>query len=208
MGTTTEERRRRGGTLAAGIAALALVSGLVVRTSAATFTAQTANTGNQLEAGNVVLQNAASGVLFNVTAMEPGQTEVRCIRVTYTGSIPDPGTVRVYGGGYTDNPSDPVNGQGLSPYLDVTINEGTGGGTDGDCTNFTPGTDLVTAKPLATFNVDHNSYANGLVGWDVSATPQDRTYRITLQLDTATPNVEQNSSTTGIAFVWEVQTDG
>jgi len=129
--------------------------------------------------------------------MEPGESVTDCIVVTYQGSVPDPSTVVVYSGGYTDSGD-------FDAYLNLTIEEGTGG-SFGDCTGFTLENSIESGGTLSDFDTTHTSYATGAGVWDPSGTPESKTYRITVELDAAAPNAEQGESVTALIFTWEVQ---
>lgn len=193
-----ETTRRKPVSLIAAVVGLALVAALISRTSEAAFTATTDNTGNTFTAGTVTLtDNDAGAALFTPANLSPGDTQTACIEVTYTGSITTVGAVKLYSGGYTD-----ATGS-LSTYLDVTVEEGTAGST---CAAFTTGSTILTATALATFDTNTNAgYASGLGAWTPTSTNEMRPYRFTVTLDAATPDTEQGSSTTGVTFVWEVQ---
>lgn len=184
--------------LAIAFAALLVVSALIVTTSRAAFSTTTDNAGNSFTAGDVVLvDDDLAASRFTVTDMEPGDTVTGCIVVTYNGSV-DPGVVRLYSGGYTDSGN-------FGDYLNITVDEGTGG-TFADCTGFTEDdVGAEFANTLTFFNTNHTNYGNGFGEWDPSASGQSKTYQITVELDAATPNAEQNESATALTFTWEVQ---
>ncbi len=186
---------------AAALIGALLISGLLVlQSSRAAFTDSTSNTGNSLTAGTVTLvDDDAVAVMFNVSNMQPGDSSVNCIVVTYQGTIADPLAVRLYSGGYTDS-SD------LANWLNVTIEEGTGG-SFGSCGAFSSVNTIETGGDLIAFDATHTNYANGAGVWDPSSTPESTTYRITLALDAAAPNSEQGASITALSFVWEVQSN-
>ncbi len=203
-GTDTEpttHRDRRWAAVArivAVLGSLALVSWLVVSGSAAVFTGTTASSGNSFTAGDIQLVDDDLGsALFTVADMEPGQTVVDCIQVTYQGSIPDPSGVVVYSGGYVDSGD-------FATYLNLTIDEGTGG-SFGDCTGFTYENTIESGTTLAGFDTTHTNYATGAGVWDPASTPVSKTYRITVQLDAGAPNAEQGESVTALTFTWEIQ---
>lgn len=184
--------------LATVVLTFAAMSTLVVVTSQATFSDVTDNTANSATAGDIELvDDDSDSAIFTISDMEPGQTEVDCILVTYQGSIPDPSGVKVYSGGYTDSGD-------FGTYLNLTIEEGTGG-TFGDCTGFSSEATIESGGTLATFDSASTNYATGVGSWDPSGTPATKTYRITLELDSSTPNAEQGESVTGLAFTWEIQ---
>ena len=81
-----------------------LVSFMVMSVSRAAFTDTTDNTTNALGAGTVdLVDDDAAAVLFNVTNMVPGDTQVNCIVVTYQGTVANPAAVKIYSGGFTDS---------------------------------------------------------------------------------------------------------
>ncbi|WP_336920895.1 hypothetical protein [Aquipuribacter sp. SD81] len=183
--------------------AVALVVGIVLsgalvwQSSYAAFTATTRNENNAWSAGSVQLTTSSpSTALFNEVGLVPGSTGQRCITVTYTGV---PADVRLYAqaAGATD----------LSPYLELTVDRGTGG--DASCTGFTPSSALYgpaapsydPALTLATFSATHTGYANGLTGWTTTGDAQT-TYRVRYRLKD--DNTAQGK-TTAVSLVWEAQ---
>lgn len=200
MGPLDNEPRDRGsGYSTLGLAvSFALVGVLVLTASRAAFTDTTANTGSAFAAGTVVLSDDDLGsAVFAVSGMAPGDTATGCISVTYGGSITDTGPVRLYSGGYADSAA-------LGSYLDLTIEEGTGA-SFGDCSGFDPEVTLFSGV-LAAFDAAHGDYATGTGSWQPASAGQSKSYRITVQLDGATPNSQQGASVTGLTFVWEVST--
>ncbi len=184
--------------IVAVLGSLALVSWLVVTGSSAVFTDATSSGGNSFTAGDVDLVDDDLGsALFTVADMEPGQTVIDCIQVTYQGSVPDPSGVVVYSGGYVDSGD-------FATYLNLTIDEGSGG-SFGDCSGFTYENTIESGGTLADFDTTHTNYATGAGVWDPASTPVSKTYRITVELDAAAPNAEQGESVTALTFTWEIQ---
>jgi hypothetical protein len=197
---TIPHRRDRSamGPLIAVLASVLLVSFMVVSVSRAAFTASTDNTTNSLSTATLTLTDDDSGsVLFNVSNMVPGDTTTNCIAVTYSGTQADPLGVKLYSGGYTDSGT-------LANYLNITIEEGTGA-TFGSCGGFTLTNTIETGGTLSAFDTAHSSYATGAGVWDPSGTPETVAYRITFELDAATPDSQQGESVTALTFTWEVQ---
>jgi len=177
---------------------MVLVGFLVLSVSRAAFTDVTNNSANVVGAGTVDLVDDDTGsVLFNISTLIPDQTEVNCIVVTYQGTVSNPGAVKLYSGGFTDSGN-------FATYLNLTIEEGTGG-SFGNCTGFVSQNTIESGGTLANFGTTHTNYANGAGVWDPAATPQSKTYRITFQLDPATPDAQQGESVTALVFTWEVQ---
>ena len=193
---TTEPRRsRRGLVIQIGAigTALIMVGLLTIVGSQAAFTASTDNTANQFSSGSVILADDDSGqVMFNLTNMSPGTTATRCINVIYTGSLT--ADVRLYG---------TVTGTGLAPYLNTSIDIGTGpdGGTAFSCNNFALGSNLRN-DTLAAFGAANTNYGNGLGGYTGATNSTTRSYRVTVTL--ADDDAAQAKTATA-AFVWEAQ---
>lgn len=184
--------------LVVGLLALLLVTGHMVTTSRAAFTMTTQNAGNSFTTGTVDLtDNDGGATLFVVPAMEPAQSVTNCIVVTYSGSL-DPTFVKLYSGGFVDSGN-------LGDYLNVTIDEGAGG-TFNNCAGFVED-DLGAefSNTLTQLDALHTNYGNGFGEWDPAAAGEFKTYRITVELDTATSDAEQNESVTALTFSWEVQ---
>ena len=177
-----------------------LLSGVVVLTvSRAAFSASTSNSGNRVAVGTVTLDDDDGGsAMFDVTGLAPGTSLERCIEVTYSGSIADPGEIRLYSGGYVDSGT-------LGDELDLKVEIGTGSTTLEDCTNFTLGGTIVATAPLSTFDATHANYTNGATAWDPATTPETRTFRFTIDLPADADSSVQGDSVTSLVFTWEVQ---
>lgn len=191
-------RRASAARIGGVLGSLILVSFMVVTGSSAVFNDTTDTSGIAFAAGDIELVDDDLGfVLLNVSDMEPGESVSDCIEVTYQGSIPDPSRVAIYSGGYIDSGD-------FDTYLNIMIEEGTGG-TFGDCSSFVSETTIEPLGTLANFDTTHTDYTNGAGVWDPIGTPESKSYRITLELDSATPNAEQNESVTALTLTWEIQ---
>jgi hypothetical protein len=171
-----------------------VLSGLFVwQASHAAFTATTVNEANQWAAGVVVLtDDSADTAMFNVDKLKPGDTGERCIEVTYEGTVD--ADVRLHVG------ADGLTGD-LGPYLDITVEQGTGGTFD-DCSGFT-GDSLYTDGTLAGFAAGHTDFGSGVGNWaPTGASVQSRTYRFTYELQG--DNAAQGKDATA-TFTWEAQ---
>lgn len=156
--------------LAAVVAALVVMGALTMQSSRAAFSDTTVNTANAFSTGSVVLtDDDTDTAMFNATDMSPTTPIVECITVTYSGSIV-PAPIKLYG---------TATGT-LAPYLDVTIEEGTGG-QFGDCTGFTAASTLFT-DTLDSFAASHTAWGDGLAVHTALANPTDRTLRFTVQV--------------------------
>ena len=177
----------------APVAAFLVVGALVVVGSRAAFSSTTANGSNSWSSGTVLLGNDSSGsAMFTVTGMKPGSSNVKCISVTYSGSLV-PATINLYG---------VVAGTGLATYLTTTIEIGTGGSFS-SCTGFTPTSTIYTGT-VANFSTTYTNFATGLATWSPSSTPDSRTFRFTVTLPSGTGNAAQGLNATA-TFTWEAQ---
>ncbi len=188
-------RSNRGAILRVGAAVLGLglASLLVVDGSRAAFTATTDNTGNTMTGGTVVLgDDDAGSAMFNLSAVNGGQQFVRCIHVTYTGTLAS--DVKVYTTG--------VDGTDLlAPGLAVTVETGTGatGGSGLSCTGFTGAASQFTGT-LASMG---STYAAGVGGFDNASgagAGTTKSYRVTI---TVSNTSTYQGKAAGWGFTWE-----
>lgn len=183
--------------IASALAALALVSMMVMRVSSAAFSATT-DTGGNWTAGSVTLtdDDGSGSVAFtNDAAMVPGDTDQACIAVTYGGDVA--ASVKMYGSTTTTTATN------LGDYLTLTIEDVT---IVTDCASATVNTTLFSGADLAvsgtSFSVLHTAWGDGLsTGWTPSASAT-KTFRITVQLQD--DNAAQALDTTA-TFTWEAQ---
>ena len=169
-----------------------LVALLVMRVSSAGFSASTTNGSNSWQTGSVSLTDESGGTaMFNAAALDGGQSVIKCIAVTYAGSFTTGVNVHMY--------STAVSGA-LAPYLNLTVDEGTGG-TSSDCSGFTPSATDYTGT-LADFGTSKTSYATGVSAWAPNATPQTKVYRLTTTVQND-PNAQ--GKTASATFNWTAQ---
>ena len=65
-----------------------LLGGVAVVGTLSAFSSTTTNTDNSFAAGTVTLaDNDSGGVLYSVSNQKPGVDTVKCIELTYTGSL-------------------------------------------------------------------------------------------------------------------------
>ena len=164
---------------------------MILTFSRAAFSDTTSNASNNWAAGDVVINDDGTSVMFSFTNMKPGDIVEKCIVVTYSGSLPN-ADVSLYG----------TSGGGLDAFLDLTIERGTGDSFSGDCSAFAIGGGSVFSDTLAAFSSTHTDFSNGMTGWSPSPTPVSQTYKFTLTLQDN--NSAQGLSTTG-TFTWEAQ---
>lgn len=192
MSATFTPARRAAPVAAAVTIGLLASGGLIWYGTHSAFTATTSNTGNTWAAGAVALTDSQNGTAaFSASNLAPGATGVKCITVTYTGTASGGVAVKLYTANKTGT---------LGDYLNLTVDEGTGGSAD--CTGFTSGTSDYTGT-LTAFAAK-NSYANGVSTWAPTVTGA-KTYKFTYTLDPATPDTAQ-SATAGMDFIWEAHT--
>jgi hypothetical protein len=178
-----------------------LIAGLLVwQGSNAAFTAQTANNGNNWNAGSVTLTNDAGGAMFGVANVTPGASGSKCIVVSATSTVP--GVVKTYVSAVTTGTI-----PGLDGAITVSIQQGTGG-TFADCTGFTLAA-TQAAQPLATLFANHAAYGTGLLPWTTGTGTATKTYKFTWLFDTSglsqsAVDALQGASVTA-NFQWELQ---
>jgi hypothetical protein len=180
------------------VAVLAGVLGsgaMVWRASEAAFSGTTENPTNNWTSGTVSLSDDDSNAaLFTVSNMTPtvNNTGVKCIEVTYTGSVTLTNPVKLYG----------ATGAGaLAGYINLTVESGTGA-TFSSCTGFTGGTTIYPTGLLSTFGATYTNYANGLSTVWTPTPGQKRAFRFTYTL------LDDNNAqgkTCSMPFTWEAQ---
>jgi len=165
------------------------------------FTGKTQNTGNELTSGTVSFTDNDSGAaLYNVTGLRPGDVTTKCIKGTYSGSLP--ATVHIYG------PNAPGP---LAPYIDLVITPGTQTASAfPSCTGFTPdAAGAIYSGTLQSFEQTRNSYAAGIAtapaGQSSWSTNSSVVYRFQATLQAATPDTTQGWTSGVHSFVWEAR---
>lgn len=167
----------------AGVTALALVFFMVSSVTSAAWTDTTRNDGNSWATGSVSLTDDDLGVaMFSVTGMVPGDIVQNSITVTNESTVPL--DVRLYG-------ENLVNVDLLAQHLNLKVGTTAAGGEIYDGT-------------LLGFATAHTAFATGTAVIDLAASGT-QTYHFWVELDAATPSGFQ-STTAGIDFVWEGQT--
>ena len=166
--------------LVAGVPVGLMLSAVWVwRDGQAAKTATTTNAGNGFSAGTVTLHDDDSGVaMFSVAGLQPGDVGEKCIAVTYGGSLD--AAVRLFVA-----PGD-VTGTGLVGYLQLKVEQGTGG-SSASCT-------------LAAFAAASTDAATGVGTFDPTTAGQSAVYRFSYSV--ADDNAAQGL-TCQVAFTWE-----
>ena len=169
---------------------------LAGRTLAA-FTGTTASSGNGVASGTVALGDDDSGAaLFSVSSLVPGQSEQKCIVVTYSGSLA--AAVKLYAEGYSSS-------RALGSYVNLVVQEGSGATFAGSGPSSCPGfsaSGTVYSGTVDDFAATRTGYATGVGSFAPSGAGQSRVYRFSYTLDGAVPDGVQ-SGTASLQFVWQ-----
>ena len=172
------------------LVAAAAVSISIMQYSKAAFTATTSNSSSNWATGSVVLSDDDSGTaMFSSSNMTAGQSVVKCIAVTYSGTLTSGVSVKLYG----------TSSGALASYLNLTVQQGTGGGF-GTCTGFS-GSQIYSGTASG-FSSTYTGFGAGLTGFSPSANPETHTYRFTITVQN--DNNAQNKTATA-DYSWEAQ---
>lgn len=160
----------------------------------AAFTATTSNPGNSIQSGTVTItDNDASTALYALTNQAPGAGTQRCIRVTYSGTLPS--TVKLYRAGTVTN----------GTAFTVTVERGAGlSGAFPSCAGFVPAATIFTGA-LGAFPT---TYAAGPDARGAAWAQNDVVdYRFTVAaVDDPTPNAHTATVPSGShSFTWEAR---
>ncbi|GAB1645806.1 hypothetical protein KRMM14A1259_62290 [Krasilnikovia sp. MM14-A1259] len=159
--------------------------------SSAAFTASTNNAADSWNAGTVALSDDDSGsAMFSANLLRPGSTGEKCIKLTYNGSLS--GNVKLY--------SSAVSGA-LAPYIDLVIEEGTGGDF-GSCTGFAAAGGPTYTGTLASFGTTKTDFTSGVGTFAPTGAGQIRTYHISYTVNASTPDSAQGA-TASATFNWQ-----
>jgi hypothetical protein len=188
------------------LAAIALVVTIAGAQTWAAYHATTGNTANSFASGTVALADNDSGsALLTLSAAVPNDTDVGCITVSYTGSLPS--AVALHG---------TTSGTGLAAYLDLEITRGSFSGGPpafdscatftADATNYAGfGSGVIYRGTLLAYPDD--DYATGIADPTAGApeswtTGESHVYmlRVTLQ-DNAAAQTKSATQT----FTWEAR---
>jgi hypothetical protein len=163
------------------------------------FTATTQNAGNEITSGTVELSDNDSGsALYSATGVKPGETLTRCIKTTYTGTLP--AVVHLYS---------PSTAGPLAQYIELTITQGTQAtSTFPNCTGFAAdATGTIYSGTLQSFEQARSSYATGVattpVGKTSWSTGEALVYRFQATLQATAPDSSQGWSSGVHSFIWE-----
>jgi hypothetical protein len=168
---------------AAAISALA-ISTLVITTSSGALDPKGTVAGNELQAGTITLSDDdGSRSLFNLENMAPNDPAIECIEIIYDGSlVPVVLSMATAAGG------------DLVPYLDVRIEQGSGGEFR-DCSKFESG------------SVVYDGSLSGLVDGGSQDLLEFRNHgdRVSFRVRFVMADEQEAAGkATGIDFSWEV----
>jgi hypothetical protein len=161
------------------------------------FSATTVNPGNVFAAGTVsISDNDAGAAMYTIANATPLNPVVRCIEVTYIGSLA--ADVHVY--------SSAIGA--IGPFVDLTIDKGTGTTVFPNCAGFVPdASPNVYTGTLGGFAAAHSDFATGSQAFPGVQTAWNQNdvvvYRFTLTLQN---NPAAAGTTSGLhSFTWEAQ---
>lgn len=183
-------------------ALVALVGTVVGIGTFSAFSSTTSNSGNTFAAGTVYLtDNDAGSAMYNVSAGSPGTSVVKCIKLTYGGTLAS--DVKLY----------TLSSVGaVASQIDLTIEKGTSSGSPSfpGCGTFTAESTVYTGT-LGAFGSARNSYANGVAAFPASQSAWNQNdtlvyrFTLTLQDDNSANGGATPLSTGSHAFTWEAR---
>ena len=193
--------------VALGLAGVAVVSTMVVRSSTAAFTDST-DTSGSWDAGTVSLTDVASAT-FAVTGAVPGDSGSECVDVIYDGSADVGQSVKLYTSALTDSDGSgtgTLTAAGLSDNLRVTVSVYVAGES---CATASPTSvaPVYATAPIA--DVGDTLAAAIDSGWTPNpetGTDTTRAFKIDWELPSDTPNDAQGDGV-DTTFTWHVQSN-
>ncbi|NND74488.1 MAG: hypothetical protein HKN44_05730 [Ilumatobacter sp.] len=175
--------RQTGRSFAAAVSVL-LIATLVVNRSSTALKGDPASGASALQAGTIELTDDDEGrSLFDLSDLSPARPVEQCVEVTYGGTIlPVALELRVTSGGELDE------------FLDIEIDEGTGGGF-GSCEDFS------AERSVFSGTVDELSAEGWIDLGDLVNTGESKDFRITLNVQ---DRQEALGRSANLEFGWEV----
>ena len=176
------------------------LAGTVAGTGAfSAFSKTTQNDSNVVTAGDVTLSdNDSAQAAYDIPTAKPGDTDERCIRVTFDGNLPS--TVKLYRSAFSGS-------TGLESNVNLTILK-SATGTQADCSDFGSSSSVFATAALSTFTATNFAGGISLTDQGGSAVWNNGdavTYRITAILPSNAPDTAQGKTTGTHSFVWEAQ---
>jgi predicted ribosomally synthesized peptide with SipW-like signal peptide len=187
----------RNGRILRTLVVLAAVSGLGTMGAYSAFTSQANNPNNRVSAGTVTLGDNDGGVaLYDFTGAKPGDSEIACIRVAYSGSLD--ANVRIY---------TPDTIGSLGQYVNLKIEPGSQPSPSfPSCTDFTADGAAIFDAALSTFPT---TYAGGVSDFPGATSAWQNgnavVYRVTATLSASAPDAAQGLTTGLHTIRWEAQ---
>jgi hypothetical protein len=176
---------------------LVAIGGLATLGAMSAFTSQANNPDNRVSTGTVALADNDAGVaMYDITNAKPGDSDVSCIRVNYTGSLD--ANVRIY---------TPDTIGALGPQVNLKIEPGTQASPSfPSCTDFTADGAAIFDAALSTFPT---TYAGGVVDFPGATSAWQNgnavVYRVTATLSASAPDAAQGATTGLHTIRWEAQ---
>lgn len=199
MGSSTTGGRAKTRATAVRVSALVLamvaVSGVTLQRSQSAFSGTT-NYGGEVTSATVSLESKANANL-NVPDMVPGDSIVRCVDVTYTGTATADQleSVRIYA-------KDTAAAGSLAPHLQVQVGLGAAGADCGNADAFA-GADVGT---LANAYGTASAYTTAADSYWIPAGHADsRRFRFVVTMPQSVGN-EAQGKTTSPQITWEIRT--
>jgi hypothetical protein len=161
------------------------------------FTATTTNTGNTISAGTVAInQHAGATTLYSASNQGPGASIVKCVRVTYTGSLA--ASVKLYVSSVTNGSAFNLKVERGSGLLlpDNTMH----------CNGFTASSTAYDGQ-LGSLGTTYAAGVDGKAAAGAWAANDAVDYRFTISVvDDATPNAHSSALSSGThTFTWEAR---
>lgn len=187
--------------LTAALAALVMVTGLVLRFSATLTTLSPETRAAIAPDGELTLEHDTAAPLFDRVELRPDETAEACARVD-TRSLTDPLPLRL-----TFEP--PRGDPPLARHLIVQVDRGSGTATTGggSCAGFTA-RHRVVRDTLANVGERHAEVKNGLVTDDPGPGETASWYRVRVTMSPDTPTDLQATTIEDLAFVWNGRAAG
>jgi predicted ribosomally synthesized peptide with SipW-like signal peptide len=190
-------RAKRGRKLLLTLLVVGVVGSLAGFGTFSAFSSTTSNDNNSFQAGTVyITDNDSNAAMYVVTNAKPGDNAVSCITVTYLGTLN--ATVKLYESGASGS---------LSPYVNLTVEQGTSSSPFGNCATFSP-TSTIYSGTLAGFPT---TYAGGVAtnpvaGYWVTNNQISYRFTVTLQDNNAANGQGSGPMSTGShSFIWEAR---
>lgn len=188
----------------ASLGALTIIVGAGSYGTFAAFTETTTNSGNAFSAGTLNISDGGSTTAaFTMNNLRPGDAAVtKCIRIVNTGTL-DFNSLRFYGTVTGTGNS----GNGLAPFLDVTVERGSAttstGGATFSCTGFDASPTTIFSGKLNTFPTSGSPVSETgtpATGW---ASLASKGYRVTVSLPSSVTSASAEGATAALTLNWD-----